>query len=24
MYITLIFFAIRAFMERKGGKVGVH
>jgi spermidine/putrescine transport system permease protein len=24
MYITLLFFAIRAFMERKGGKVGVH
>jgi spermidine/putrescine transport system permease protein len=24
MYITLIFFAIRAFMERKGGKVGAH
>jgi spermidine/putrescine transport system permease protein len=24
MYITLIFFAIRAFLERKGGKVGAH
>jgi spermidine/putrescine transport system permease protein len=24
MYITLIFFAIRAFAERKGGRVGVH
>jgi spermidine/putrescine transport system permease protein len=24
MYITLIFFAIRAFAERKGGKVGAH
>ena len=24
MYITLLFFAIRAFMERKGGKVGAH
>jgi spermidine/putrescine transport system permease protein len=24
MYLTLIFFAIRAFLERKGGKVGVH
>jgi spermidine/putrescine transport system permease protein len=24
MYITLIFFALRAFMERKGGKVGAH
>jgi spermidine/putrescine transport system permease protein len=24
MYITLIFFALRAFAERKGGKVGVH
>ena len=24
MYITLLFFAIRAFIERKGGKVGVH
>lgn len=24
MYITLIFFAIRAFVERRGGKVGVH
>ncbi len=24
MYITLIFFALRAFVERKGGKVGAH
>ncbi len=24
MYITLIFFAIRAFAERKGGRVGAH
>ncbi|WP_284359674.1 ABC transporter permease [Candidatus Phycosocius spiralis] len=24
MYITLLFFAIRAFMGRTGGKVGVH
>jgi spermidine/putrescine transport system permease protein len=24
MYITLIFFALRAFAERKGGKVGAH
>jgi spermidine/putrescine transport system permease protein len=24
MYITLIFFALRAFLERKGGKVGAH
>jgi spermidine/putrescine transport system permease protein len=24
MYITLIFFAIRAFLERKSGKVGAH
>jgi spermidine/putrescine transport system permease protein len=24
MYLTLIFFALRAFLERKGGKVGAH
>jgi spermidine/putrescine transport system permease protein len=24
MYLTLIFFALRAFLERKGAKVGVH
>jgi spermidine/putrescine transport system permease protein len=24
MYLTLIFFALRAFLERKGGKLGAH